>query len=225
MSVQIYPISFRFVSAFLLKGEKTILIDSGVPGQINRFLKELAATNTQPEEIDLLLLTHGHFDHIGLAKEIVDLSGAKTAIHTREKDWLENGFSPMPPGSTVWGKILASMTNFLPEMNVPATKVDISLEEDGFSLNDFGIPGQVIFTPGHTMGSISVLLENGDAIVGDLAMSAKYMRLSPGIPIFAEDVSLIKPSWKKLLDLGAKTIFPAHGKPFSADVFREQLNL
>ena len=70
---------------------------------------------------------------------------------------------------------------------------------------------------------MSILLENGDAIVGDLAMNAKYLRLSPGIPIFAEDVSLIKPSWIKLLDLGAKIIYPAHGNPFSADVFRKQL--
>jgi glyoxylase-like metal-dependent hydrolase (beta-lactamase superfamily II) len=223
MSVQIHPISFGFVSAFLLKGEKTILVDAGVAGQRERFIKGLAAANTQPEEIDLLLLTHGHFDHIGLAKEIVDLSGAKTAIHHLEKGWLESGVSPMPPGTTAWGKILASMAKLLPEMKVPPAKVDIALEDDGFALNEFGIPGEVVYTPGHTMGSVSVLLENGDTIVGDLAMSAKFMRLSPGLPIFAEDVSLVKPSWKKLLDLGAKTIYPAHGKPFSAEVFHRQL--
>lgn len=223
MSAQIHPISFGFVSAFLLKGEKTVLIDAGTPGQIERVLKGLAITNTQPDDIDLLLLTHGHFDHIGLAREIVELSGAHTAIHAREKDWLETGISPMPPGATRWGKFLISMMKLAPKISVPATPVDIALEDEGFSLEEYGIPAQVVYTPGHTMGSMSILLENGDAIVGDLAMSAKYMRLSPGIPIFAEDVSLIKPSWKKLLDLGAKRIYPAHGKPFSADVFRRLL--
>ena len=223
MSVQIHAISFGFVSAFLLKGEKTVLIDAGVPGQMARFLKGLEMTNTQPDEIDLLLLTHGHFDHIGLAKEIVELSGAQTAIHEREKDWVETGISAMPPGVTSWGKFLMSLMKLAPKMSVPGTPVDISLGDDGFSLEAYGIPAQVVYTPGHTMGSMSILLENGDAIVGDLAMSAKSMRLSPGIPIFAEDVSLIKPSWKKLLDLGAKIIYPAHGKPFSADIFRKQL--
>jgi glyoxylase-like metal-dependent hydrolase (beta-lactamase superfamily II) len=223
MSVQIHPISFGFVHAFLLKGEKTILIDAGIPGQRQRFLQGLAATNTIPEEIDLLLLTHGHFDHIGLAKEIVDLSGAQTAIHFREKRWLETGDAPMPPGATLWGKFLMNLMNFAPKMRVPGTPVDIELGNDDFSLEEYGIPGQVVHTPGHTLGSMSILLENGEAIVGDLAMSAKYMRLSPGIPIFAEDVSLIKPSWKKLLDLGAEKIYPAHGKPFSAEVFRKQL--
>ena len=221
MSVQIHPISFGFVQAFLVKGEQTILIDAGVPGQRDRFLQKLASTNTHPEEINLLLFTHGHFDHIGLAKEIVDLSGAKTAIHHREKAWVESGIAPMPPGATTWGKVLASMTKFLPELRVPATKVDIVFEDDDFSLQEFGIPGKVVYTPGHTMGSTSVLLENGDVIIGDLAMSAKYMRLSPGLPIFAENPNLIKPSWQKLLDSGAKTIYPAHGKPFSAEVFRK----
>ncbi len=223
MSIQIHPISFGFVSAFLLKGEKTVLVDAGVPGQIKRVLKGLAMANTQPDEIDLLLLTHGHFDHTGLAREIVELSGAQTAIHFREKDWLETGFSPMPPGATRWGKFLISLMKLAPKMSVPAIPVDIALEDEGLSLEAFGIAAQVVYTPGHTMGSMSVLLENGDAIIGDLAMSAKYMRLSPGIPIFAENLSLIKPSWKKLLNLGAKRIYPAHGKPFSAEVFRRQL--
>ena len=81
----------------------------------------------------------------------------------------------------------------------------------------------MVYTPGHTLGSTSVLLNSGEAFVGDLAMSAKVMRLNPGMPIFAEDMDLVKASWKKLLDLGAKTIYPAHGKPFSAEVFRQQL--
>jgi glyoxylase-like metal-dependent hydrolase (beta-lactamase superfamily II) len=223
MTVQIHPISFGFVSVFLLKGKKTVLIDAGVPGQIERFLDGLAMTGTQPDEIDLLLLTHGHFDHIGLAKEIVDLSGAQTAIHTREKEWLETGKSPLPPGVTPWGKFLISLMKLAPRMSVQGTWVDIVLGNEGFSLEEYDIPAQVVYTPGHTMGSMSILLENGDAVVGDLAMSARYLRLSPGIPIFAEDVSLIKPSWKKLLDMGARKIYPAHGKPFSAEVFHKQI--
>ena len=223
MAVQIHTISFGFVSMFLLKGEKSMLIDAGVPGQIERVQKGLAAAGVQPNEIDLLLFTHGHFDHIGLAQEIVELSGAKTAIHQREKDWLETGVAPMPPGATLWGKFLMSLMNFVPKMTVPGTPVDIELEDEGFSLSEYGIPGEVIYTPGHTLGSMSILLEGGEAIVGDLAMSAKFLRLTPGIPIFADDVSQIKPSWKKLLDKGAKTIYPAHGKPFSAEVLRKQL--
>ena len=224
MPVEIHPISLGFVSVFLLKGEKNILIDAGVPGQIERLTRGLAISNTQLHEIDLLLLTHGHYDHIGLAREIVEQSGAQTAIHAREKDWLESGISPSPPGATLWGRFLRSLMKLAPKMSVTGTPVDISLGDDGFSLEAYGIPARVVYTPGHTKGSISVLLESGEAIVGDLAMNTKLLRLSPGMPIFAEDVGLIKTSWRKLLDLGARIIYPAHGQPFSAQVFRRQLD-
>lgn len=224
MSVDFSIISLMgMVQCFLIKGEKTILIDAGVSGQMKGFQKGLAETSIQFEDIDLLLFTHGHFDHIGLAKGIVDRSGAQTAIHHLEKDWVESGKPPFPPGVTAWGKFLASSIKLLPEMSVPGTKVDFTLSDEDFPLDEYGIAGKVVYTPGHTLGSVSILLEDGTTIVGDLAMSAKIFRLSPGIPIFAEDVSLIKPSWQKLLDLGAKVIYPAHGKPFSAEVFRQQL--
>ena len=223
MPVEIHPISLGFVSMFLLKGEKNVLIDAGVPGQIERLTRGLTISNTQLHEIDLLLLTHGHFDHVGLASEIVERSGAQTAIHAREKSWVESGIPPTPPGVTPWGRFLMSLMKLAPKMSVPATKIDIVLGDDDFSLEAYGVPARVIYTPGHTMGSMSVLMESGEAIVGDLAMNTRLLRLSPGMPVFADDVSLIKPSWKKLLDLGARTIYPAHGRSFSAEVLKMQL--
>lgn len=223
MSVQIHPLAFGFANMFLLKGKKVILIDAGIAGQMGRLRKSLSAIDTRPEEIDLLLLSHGHFDHIGLAKEIVALSGAQVAIHTREKDWFESGGAPITPGITAWGKFLATVAKLLPNNRVPTPKVDILLTDDGLGLDAYGIPGKVVYTPGHTLGSVSVLLDSGEAFVGDLAMSTKIFRSSPGMPIFADDVTLVASSLKKLLDLGAKTIYPAHGKPFSAEVFRQQI--
>ena len=75
----------------------------------------------------------------------------------------------------------------------------------------------MIYTPGHTIGSVSVLLQTGDAFIGDLAMSGFPLRLSPGLPIFAEDINRVKESIKLLLQKGAKTFYPGHGKPFSAN--------
>ena len=79
-------------------------------------------------------------------------------------------------------------------------------------------------TPGHSAGSVTVLLETGEAFVGDLAMNAFPLRLSPGLPILAEDPAAVVRSWEALLELGATTVYPAHGKPFSADVIREALS-
>ena len=61
---------------------------------------------------------------------------------------------------------------------------------------------------------VSVLLDSGDAFVGDMAMNGLPLTLGPSLPIFAEDMSAVKNSWRKLIGMGVKKIYPAHGKPF-----------
>jgi glyoxylase-like metal-dependent hydrolase (beta-lactamase superfamily II) len=101
--------------------------------------------------------------------------------------------------------------------------VDLALGNDGLSLSDYGIPGRVLHTPGHSAGSVSILLDSGEAFVGDLAMNKFPLRLSPGLPIFAEDQEAVVRSWSMLLEQGATTVYPAHGGPFSADVIRNAI--
>jgi len=223
MNLEIHPISFGMVSSYLLKGDGCVLVDAGTPGQTKTFLRQLGKFRVQPEEIDLVVCTHGHMDHIGNARDIKALTGAQLAIHKRECGWLESGISPLPPGTTPLGKLLSFLGQHIPPITTPPAIPDILIDDDGISLAEYGIQGEVVYTPGHTLGSVSLLLEDGSAFVGDLAMSARFMRLTPGLPIFAEDLDLVKRSWCKLLDLGAETIYPAHGKPFSTDIFRKMV--
>jgi glyoxylase-like metal-dependent hydrolase (beta-lactamase superfamily II) len=142
-----------------------------------------------------------------------------------EKEWLEKSLKPMPPGVTTWGRILGKLiTMFLPFISIPGTNVDIVIGNEGLSLEEYGIPGKVIYTPGHSFGSVTVLLETGEAFVGDMAVNMFPLRLSPGLPIFAEDLSRLKESWKSLLDQGVQMIYPSHGKPFSADIIRSTIS-
>ena len=104
-------------------------------------------------------------------------------------------------------------------INYTGVEPDILLEEE-FQLAEFGIKGRVIHTPGHTAGSVSVILDGGEAIVGDLAMNGFPMRRGAGMPIFGNSEREIKQSWKKLLDAGACVIYPGHGDPFPASQLR-----
>lgn len=201
-----------------------ILIDGGSPKKVKAFLAAMEKLSLNPAEIKLITLTHGHWDHIGSAGVIKNVTGAGIAMHREEKDWLENSLKPMPPGVTGWGRVLARILAIsLPWIHIPAAEVDVVLEDREFSLSDYGIPGRILSTPGHSRGSVSVLLETGDAFVGDLAMNAFPLCLHPGLPIFAEDIQQVRESWKLLLDEGAKTVYPAHGRPFPADVIRKIL--
>jgi len=221
MPVNIYPISLGITQCYLVQDKGAILIDVGAPKKIKPFIKSIERFGIKPDDVKLLIPTHGHWDHIGSAKDIKEITGAKIAMHRQEKEWLEKAQKHIPPAVTCWGKIIFKSLGFLlPLIRFPAATVDIILGDNDFSLNEFGIAGKIIYTPGHSPGSVSVLLETGDAFVGDLAMSSFPLRLGPGLPIFAGDIKKVKQSLKLLLDKGATTIYPAHGKSFSAELIR-----
>ena len=209
---------------FVIQDKGVIMIDAGAPKKIKYFIKSVEQAGIKPNDIKLIIPTHGHWDHIGSAKDIKEITGARIAMHHREKEWLEKAQKHIPPAVTLWGHIISKTLGFLlPLIHFPAAKVDIILEDEDFSLTGFGIPGKIIYTPGHSPGSVSVLLDTGDAFVGDLAMNSFPLRLSPGLPIFAEDIQEVKNSLKMLLDKGATKIYPAHGKSFSAELIRKFL--
>jgi hydroxyacylglutathione hydrolase len=222
MNIRVVPMGIT--RCYIIQDKGTIMVDSGPPDKLGSFLKSMKKISMDPKQIKLVVHTHGHWDHIGSTKAIKETTGAQIAMHSPDKDWLEKSLNQLPPGVTTWGRILLKLTSgYMRSAKIPATSVDIVLSDEEFPLAPFGIPGKVLFTPGHTMGSVSVLLETGDAFVGDLAMNGLPFRLRPGLTILAEDNQKVKESWKLLLDKGAKTVYPGHGKPFSADIIRKAL--
>lgn len=225
MGINIHPIVLGPDHCYIIREKGTIMVDGGAPRKAREFAESIKKISVRPEDVRLIVITHGHWDHIASAKEIKELTGGKIAMHYREKEWLEKSLKPMPPGVTAWGKILSKMiTIYLPMVHIPATQVDVVIGDEGLALEEYGIPGRVIWTPGHSSGSVSILLETGDAFVGDMAMNKFPLSLRPGLPIFAENNDKLKESWRSLLVRGAKMIYPAHGEPFSADIIRQALS-
>ncbi|MCX6681538.1 MAG: hypothetical protein NTY71_00930 [Methanoregula sp.] len=74
--------------------------------------------------------------------------------------------------------------------------------------------------PGHSAGSISVILENGDAFTGDLIFPS-IPSGKPCLPFWADDPAEVYASVRKLLAYQPKIMYPGHGRPFSADAVRQ----
>jgi hydroxyacylglutathione hydrolase len=225
MGAIIHTIPLGIDNVYVVKDKGVVIIDSGAPKKGKAFLKALNKVGIKPDEIQLIILTHGHWDHVGSAAEIKDLTGAKVVMHKNEKHWLEKSLKPMPPGITTWGKISTKLFTWtiVPFVHVKPTEIDIVLEDKEFSLEEYGIAGKVVYTPGHSSGSVSILLETGEAFVGDMAMNKIPLRFSPGMPIYAEDKAELIESWQNLLNKGVKTVYPAHGEPFPVDIIRDEL--
>ncbi|MBD3414778.1 MAG: MBL fold metallo-hydrolase [Candidatus Aminicenantes bacterium] len=224
--MDIHIINTGISSSYLIRDHGSVLIDAGVPGRIQKFEKRLKDLQIDPEDINAIIITHCHWDHVGCLKGLKELTGAKVMVHQNEKDLLEKGTLKIPPPVTRWGKTMHFLLKGMGRtMSTEPNKVDVIIGDEGLSLEEYGIPGDIIFTPGHSLGSISIVLDSGDAFVGDSAMNKFPLTIKPNLPIFAEDEAALKESWKKLIRKGAKIVYPGHGGPFSVEKVIEKAEL
>jgi glyoxylase-like metal-dependent hydrolase (beta-lactamase superfamily II) len=86
------------------------------------------------------------------------------------------------------------------------------------ALTELGVPldAGILFTPGHTADSLSLLFPDGDCLCGDAAAHMLPFAGTHYCVIFVADLAAYYKSWDKLLQAGARRIFPAHGAPFPA---------
>jgi glyoxylase-like metal-dependent hydrolase (beta-lactamase superfamily II) len=223
MGVQIFPLKVSINTCYVIRDRGAIMIDGGPPKKGNAIKALLSRCGIRPEDIRLIVLTHGHFDHAGSVADLKSLTGAKIAIHEEDRPDIENSRYRFPPGVTTWGRLTRAILEPIlrSRVTVPPAKADIVLSNNDFSLREFGINGDIIHTPGHTAGSVSVVLDSGEAFVGCMAHNGFPFRLRPGLPIYSDDIERVKESWKPILERGARVIYPAHGKPFPVDAIKK----
>ena len=223
MAFSFHRIPVGIDNCFLLRGERTIFVDGGAWGGLSSFQNGLKKLNVDPKEIELILLTHGHWDHITCLSGIQRMTGAKIAVHGQDQFMVETGEPPFPAGVNAYGKVMSASAKALLHQKLPKLKVDVVIDDNGMSLSEYGIPGRVVYTPGHSMGHVSIILDSGDALVGDMAMNSWFLRLTPGLPVLADDIKLVVESWKKILPMGIKQVYPAHGMDFPVEVMQKEI--
>ena len=223
-SPSIVPIKLGLVNSFIVKGEKTVIVDTGYPGNAEKILRFLYKNLIKLEDVSLIILTHAHIDHYGSAEELRKKTGAPIAIHKGDAEYIEKGINYIGTPIGLSARILKSFFIRADESISKSIKADIVFDDDE-DLLEFGIDGRVIHTPGHTDGSVSLILpstktlvrglSSGEAIIGDLIMGGMFFRKVPHYPLFVSDISRLKESIRKVIHLAPKVIYASHGGPFS----------
>jgi glyoxylase-like metal-dependent hydrolase (beta-lactamase superfamily II) len=153
----VIPIKLGIVKLFIVKGEKAVIVDTGYPGQVNKILRCLDKNSIKPEDVSLIVITHGHIDHYGSAEELRTKTGAPIAVHRADAEYLKKGINYIGAPASLSGRIIKALFIRTDESVSKPLNPDIVFEDET-DLSEFGVDGRVIHTPGHTEGSVSLIL-------------------------------------------------------------------
>jgi glyoxylase-like metal-dependent hydrolase (beta-lactamase superfamily II) len=226
-----------FVNVYIIQnreGTDWVLVDAGLKSsgpKIKAMAKEIfGSRGSKPQAI---ILTHGHFDHVGSLMELADFWGAPIYCHHMERPYLTNQ-SPYPPADpSVGGGLLALLSFTFPRGPINVENYLRELPEDGTiaELEDW----RWIHTPGHTPGHISLFREKdgvliaGDAFVTTLQESALAVitqkKFVCGPPkYFTPDWGAAARSVRELATLEPNVMATGHGKAMYGDEARKELH-
>ena len=206
------PLNIATVNCYLIQTDAGfVLIDTGSPDRHAVLERKLENARCLPGELNLIVITHGDFDHIGNAAYLRDRFGAKIAMHRDDVKMAEHGdmFSNRTKTNIIT-KALAPLIPLLFGYGKSKRFTPDLLLEDGSDLSDYGLDAQVLSIPGHSKGSIAILTSNGDLFCGDLFENTA----GPALNSIMDDLGAAEESVGRLKDLHIKTVYPGHGQPF-----------
>jgi glyoxylase-like metal-dependent hydrolase (beta-lactamase superfamily II) len=185
----IVNVGYRSTNFWVIsKGASRILVDLGWPGRFETLRANLKRADIRLSEIKYALATHYHIDHAGCAQELKE-AGVPLLV-------LETQAAAIP----LMKQHIKPQDNFLDiRLN---DNVNITFAESRALLAKIDICGEIVPTPGHSDDSVSLVLDDGSTFIGDLTLP-QY--------IYQEDDTVIRASWRRLRDLGARTIYAGHG--------------
>jgi len=188
----VHELDYSKTNTYLIEGDSgNLLFDTGWAGSFPDFCRSVKNTGIAARDIDFILISHFHPDHMGIAGEIASLG---PVILLPE---VQSGF------------IHSSDAIFEREKGIRFYPVEddkvrsFKISDSRALLKEIGIDGEIIHTPGHSDDSISLALDDGSLFVGDL---------NPLYELELHKGTQIEESWNKLLSFHPKIIYYGHAK-------------
>ena len=209
--MRIHRIVARETNCYLLWGRRgVILIDAGPPGSAQAIIAGAQEAGVRPQDLHLILVTHGHLDHYGGAAGVRDWCGAPVAACHGEPEFSQDRRNALPPAQTLRGSLFrwtyllfASRANFAP------LEADVLLD-DKSDLLDYGLEAWTVLLPGHSPGMLGLVTPDGDIFAGDLFVNYAV----PSQPIYLSDAGAWQQSYERVLELRPRMVYVGHGEPF-----------
>jgi glyoxylase-like metal-dependent hydrolase (beta-lactamase superfamily II) len=217
---EIKAITHGGVNCYLIKSRQGfILIDTGFTKKRSQIETDIQNAGCTPENLKLIILTHGDFDHTGNAAYLRQKYGPKIAMHAADVGMVEKGDLFYSRKASFFMKAMGKLILIL--LNTSLREVDRFTPdlkvEDGFNLSTYGLDAKVLHIPGHSQGSIGILTGIGDLFCGDLLENKKEPAKGALIP----DKAGFQYSIQKLNQHKIGTTYPGHGAPFKFKAFKK----
>jgi hydroxyacylglutathione hydrolase len=210
----IIRVPLRLSNIHIIATRTPVLIDAGTLGDMDDLRRALDDYAIPPRSIGLVVLTHGHADHSGLAFDLRRTFGCKIMLGEGDLGLARVGHNdPLLPTSffatTLEPFITKDYPSFTPDLVVHAgERIDLS---------PWGVDGQAIEMPGHTAGSVVVVMSDHTAFVGDMMLGGSFggavWPSSPQEHYFQADRAQNRKNISTLLAMGIEKFYLGHGGP------------
>ena len=185
-------------------GESAVLVDTGRIQFRDKILKKCRAKNVR-----LIVLTHGHVDHVQNAAFLSEALHAPVAMHRDDYGLAKDNRSEPMSAQGFLGKTVLKLSQKSFQVDkIEPFEPQVFLK-DGDSLREYGVSATAVELPGHTKGSIGILVDDTDILVGDALMNMFY----PAKSLLYGNRAGMEGSAARIGALGGVTVHFGHGKP------------
>lgn len=197
----------------LRENDNAVLVDTCQTKYLSKILEACRGVNVR-----LIVLTHGHFDHIQNAAALSEALQAPIAMHEADLPFISDLCAEPLDAERPMGKLLLSLIRSGKGTPALAPFEPTLFLRDGDSLSDYGVEAKIIGLPGHTKGSIGILAWGTVLLVGDAMMNF----MTPSESLIYSDYNQMQRSLSIIGSVCPEAVYFGHGKPLRTGAFGER---